>query len=105
MAGGRHVVHTPDLYDGATFESLDKGVAYAESVGFDEIVARGAAAAKALPSQIVYAGFSLGALPAQFLAPDSARHPGRPAARWGADGGVRQRLAGRCAGAAARDGW
>ncbi|MDQ3990419.1 MAG: dienelactone hydrolase family protein [Actinomycetota bacterium] len=62
-----HVVHTPDLYDGATFESLDEGVAYAESLGFDEIVRRGAAAAAALPSQIVYAGFSLGALPAQFL--------------------------------------
>lgn len=63
-----HVVHTPDLYGGATFASLDEGVAYAESVGFDEMVARGAAAAEALPSRIVYAGFSLGALPAQFLA-------------------------------------
>jgi len=62
-----HIVHTPDLYHGATLESLDEGVAYAEAVGFDEIIRRGAAVAAALPSQIVYAGFSLGALPAQFL--------------------------------------
>lgn len=47
---------------------MGERVAYAESVDLDEIVARGAAAAEALPSRIVYAGFSLGALPAQFRA-------------------------------------
>jgi hypothetical protein len=43
------------------------GVTYAEQVGFDVIVQRGAAAAEGLPAEIVYAGFSLGVLPAQML--------------------------------------
>jgi dienelactone hydrolase len=63
-----HTVHAPDLYDGRTFEDLREGVAYAEQVGFAEIVRRGAKAAKELPAEIVYAGFSLGVLPAQALA-------------------------------------
>jgi len=62
-----HTVHTPDLYEGVTFSSLDDGVAHAESIGFDEIIRRGTAAAAAMPSQVVYAGFSLGAMPAQSL--------------------------------------
>lgn len=63
-----HVVHTPDLYDGKTFAELGDGVAYAEQIGFDVIIQRGAAAAEGLPAEIVYAGFSLGVLPAQMLA-------------------------------------
>jgi dienelactone hydrolase len=63
-----HVVHAPDLYDGKTFAELDDGVAYAGQVGFDVIIQRGAAAAEGLPAEIVYAGFSLGVLPAQMLA-------------------------------------
>lgn len=63
-----HNVHAPDLYDGRTFDDLRKGVDYAEQVGFREIIARGAAAAVSLPPTIVYAGFSLRALPAQALA-------------------------------------
>ena len=63
-----HVVHAPDLYDGRTFAELADGVSYAEQVGFDVIIQRGAAAAEDLPAEIVYAGFSLGALPAQMLA-------------------------------------
>ncbi|WP_433389043.1 dienelactone hydrolase family protein [Micromonospora sp. KLBMP9576] len=63
-----HTVHTPDLYDGATFPTLDEGVAHAESIGFDEIVRRGTTAAEALPARVVHAGLSLGALPAQSLA-------------------------------------
>jgi dienelactone hydrolase len=44
-------------------------MAYAEELGFPgEIIARGARAAEALPHEIVYAGFSLGVLPAQKLA-------------------------------------
>ncbi|MEH1017743.1 dienelactone hydrolase family protein [Micromonospora sp. CPCC 206060] len=62
-----HKVHTPDLYDGATFGTVDEGVAHAESVGFDEIIRRGTATAASLPGRIVYAGFSLGVLPAQSL--------------------------------------
>jgi dienelactone hydrolase len=63
-----HTVHTPDLYDGNTFASLDEGVGYAKQVGFDTIGERGRLAAESLPNEIVYAGFSLGAMPAQMLA-------------------------------------
>ncbi len=63
-----HTVHTPDLYDGRTFATLDEGVAYAEEVGFGELLERGVQAADGLPSEVVYAGFSLGVLPAQKLA-------------------------------------
>ena len=63
-----HVVHVPDLFDGRTFGSIDEGVAYAQEVGFGEIIERGARAADQLPQELVYAGFSLGVLPAQKLA-------------------------------------
>jgi dienelactone hydrolase len=63
-----HVAHTPDLYDGKTFADLDDGVGYAREVGFDTIGERGRLAAESLPNEIVYAGFSLGAMPAQMLA-------------------------------------
>ena len=63
-----HVVHTPDLYDGKTFPNLDDGVAYAKELGFDAIAEHGRRAAEGLPSGLVYAGFSLGVLPAQELA-------------------------------------
>ena len=62
-------MHTPDLFDGRTFGSIDEGMAYAEQVGFpDEIIDRGVRAANELPNELVYAGFSLGVLPAQKLA-------------------------------------
>jgi len=63
-----HTVHTPDLYDGHTFTSLDDGMAYAQTTGFDEIIKRGHRAVENLPAQLVYGGFSLGVLPAQSLA-------------------------------------
>ena len=64
-----HTVHTPDLLDGRTFASIDEGMAYASQLGFpEEILERGAQAANGLPDGLVYAGFSLGALPAQRLA-------------------------------------
>ena len=64
-----HTVHTPDLFDGRTFATIDEGMAHAQELGFpDEILARGQRAADALPSELVYGGFSLGVLPAQKLA-------------------------------------
>ena len=63
-----HVVHTPDVYDGTTFDDLDDGVAFAREVGFGTVFERGRAAADGLPDELVYAGFSLGAMPAQSLA-------------------------------------
>lgn len=62
-----HTVHTPDLFDGQTFESLEAGQEYCSTVGFDEVRRRGVAAADALPQGLVYAGFSLGVMPAQQL--------------------------------------
>src|SRR5919202_925414 len=63
-----HVVHTPDMYDGKTFEKTDDGVAYAREIGFGNVVERGRVSAEGLPAQLVYAGFSLGGIPAQLLA-------------------------------------
>jgi dienelactone hydrolase len=63
-----HTVHTPDLYDGRTFDNLDAGVANAREIGFGEIIERGTRAADDLPEGLVYGGFSLGVLPAQSLA-------------------------------------
>jgi len=63
-----HTVHTPDLFDGRTFGTLEEGVAHAEEIGFGRILERGTAIADELPSELVYAGFSLGVLPAQKLA-------------------------------------
>lgn len=63
-----HTVHVPDLYDGRTFADLDAGVGYAQQVGFDTVTERGVRAVDGLPQELVYAGFSLGVLPAQKLA-------------------------------------
>jgi dienelactone hydrolase len=64
-----HTVHTPDLFDGRTFGTIEEGMAHAEAIGFpDAVVERGVAAAEELPTDLVYAGFSLGVLPAQMLA-------------------------------------
>ncbi|QNE45880.1 dienelactone hydrolase [Glaciihabitans sp. INWT7] len=63
-----HTVHLPDLYDGLTFATLDEGIAHAKEMGFDHIAERGIAAATALDPDLVYAGFSLGVIPAQQLA-------------------------------------
>ena len=63
-----HIVHTPDLYDGRTFDTLEEGVAHAQRVGFESITEQAVRAAEALSADLVYAGFSLGVLPAQKLA-------------------------------------
>ena len=63
-----HVVHAPDLYDGITFTTLADGVGHAEGLGFPTILERGRHAADGLPSDLVYAGLSLGVMPAQLLA-------------------------------------
>ena len=63
-----HTVHTPDLYDGRTFQTLNDGIAYAQEIGFGNVIERGVQVADDLPDELVYAGFSLGVLPAQKLA-------------------------------------
>ncbi len=63
-----HTVHTPDLFDGRTFPSIDEGLTYIRGIGFDEMRERGVRVADNLPAALVYAGFSFGVLPAQKLA-------------------------------------
>jgi dienelactone hydrolase len=63
-----HTVNAPDLFGGRTFGSIDEGLAYTGEVGFGEIIGRGERAAEELPSELVYAGFSLGVVVAQKLA-------------------------------------
>ncbi len=63
-----HTVHTPDLFEGRLFASIDDGMAYAKSVGFEELLERGVHVADDLPAELVYAGFSLGEMSAQKLA-------------------------------------
>lgn len=66
-AAGHHVV-VPDLYEGAIFDSLQGGIAHAESIGFESLIARGVSAASDFPPEAVYIGVSLGVMPAQKLA-------------------------------------
>jgi dienelactone hydrolase len=63
-----HVVHTPDLFDGRTFETLEDGMAFARETGFGALAERGAEAAEGIRPDIVYAGFSFGVMVAQRLA-------------------------------------
>ena len=68
LRGAGYRVHVPDLYNGRTFDDLGAGIGYAQRVGLGAIVERGVRAAAALPDALIYAGFSLGVLPAQTLA-------------------------------------
>jgi len=63
-----HTVHTPDLFGGRTFGSIEDGMAFVGELGFGEIIERGDRAAAELPAELVYGGFSLGVVPAQKLA-------------------------------------
>jgi dienelactone hydrolase len=63
-----HTVHTPDLFDGRTFASIEEGFDFARETGFDAIRERGAAAADAFGPALVYGGFSFGVTIAQRLA-------------------------------------
>ena len=63
-----HTVHTPDLYEGRTFDTVEAGVDHARSIGFGEVLGRGRQAVEGLPADLVYAGFSLGEMSAQMLA-------------------------------------
>ncbi|WP_156726019.1 dienelactone hydrolase family protein [Streptomyces apocyni] len=63
-----HTVHTPDLFAGRTFSSLEEGAGHAVEIGFGEIVERGVRAVDGLSDGLVYVGVSLGVLPAQRLA-------------------------------------
>ena len=61
-------MHTPDLFDGRSFETLEDGMAFARETGFDTLGERGVAAAEDIGPEVVYAGFSFGVTIAQRLA-------------------------------------
>ncbi|MFG2109856.1 dienelactone hydrolase family protein [Micromonospora chersina] len=63
-----HTVHTPDLFDGRTFGSIEEGFGFARELGLDAIRERGVAVADELGPGLVYAGFSFGVTIAQRLA-------------------------------------
>jgi len=63
-----HTVHTPDLFEGRTFATIDEGLEYAGEAGFGALVERGVDAAEPIRPDAVYAGFSFGVMPAQRLA-------------------------------------
>jgi len=63
-----HTVHTPDLFDGQTFHTIEEGMAFAREAGFGALAERGLAAAEGIRNDAVYAGFSFGVMIAQQLA-------------------------------------
>lgn len=68
LAAGRHTVHTPDLYGGEIGADLEEGLAIRGRVGDEAIALRIDAALADLPSELVYAGISMGVMTAQRLA-------------------------------------
>ena len=72
-----HVVHTPDLLEGAVFDDIAEATAHRDSLGVPELMHRATAAVAALHAPFVVAGYSMGAAAAQFLA---AHTPGVQAA-------------------------
>ena len=63
-----HTVHTPDLFDGRTFGSIDEGMTYIRGNGMEDMLEKGERSADDLPNELVYAGFSFGEMIAQKLA-------------------------------------
>ena len=66
-----HTVHTPDLFDGHTFDTIEEGMAFARETGFGALVERGAGSRRGEPPRLVYAGFSFGV-----WSRSSSRRPG-----------------------------
>jgi len=62
-----HTVHTPDLFGGRRFDTIEEGMDFAREAGFGALAQRGVAAADEL-GPAVYAGFSFGVMSAQELA-------------------------------------
>src|SRR5688500_5786370 len=62
-----HTVHTPDLFDGRTFATMEEAFSFVREAG-DALDVRVDGAAEARPEGVVYAGISWGVGPAQRLA-------------------------------------
>src|SRR2546430_16265005 len=72
-----HIIQTPDLFDGEVFDNLEEGRRKRDAIGIQALIGRAQAAVASLPNELVFAGFSIGAAVAEFLA---ATRPGARAA-------------------------
>jgi dienelactone hydrolase len=68
LRAGGHTVHTPDLYEGRQFGTIDEGFAYMQGVGDEAFAERTERALADLPENLVYAGISWGVSIAQKFA-------------------------------------
>jgi dienelactone hydrolase len=68
LRGAGHTVHTPDLFDGRTFDTVEEGMAYAQSGHAPSLDEVADAAVAELGEGLVYAGISFGVMTAQRLA-------------------------------------
>lgn len=71
-----HIVHTPDLFDERTFPTIEDGLGYVRQIGFEAVIERAVSACEDLPEELVFGGFSLGVMPAQYLLQTSSRARG-----------------------------
>jgi dienelactone hydrolase len=68
LAASGHRVHTPDLFNGEQPATIDDGIALVEMIGSEALRQSAERAVAELPEELVYAGFSFGAVTAQRLA-------------------------------------
>jgi dienelactone hydrolase len=68
LRAGGHTVHTPDMFVGHAFATIEDGFGYLRQLPEDEMAGRIDAALAPLPTDLVYAGISWGVVRAQQLA-------------------------------------
>ena len=69
-----HIVHTPDMFEGRLFDSIEDGIDFAREQGFGELAGRGVAAAQESVPAPSTPGFPL----ASFRAAAGPDPPGEP---------------------------
>lgn len=62
-----HEVSTPDLFEGVTFTDIASGLQHIDALGDEALLRRAEDACRHLRADVVYAGLSLGVVPAQHL--------------------------------------
>lgn len=68
LRGAGHTVHTPDFFDGEVFDDFAAGATKRDAIGVPELMRRAAKSVRQVDGPVVYAGFSMGAAAAQWLA-------------------------------------
>ncbi|WP_062073635.1 dienelactone hydrolase family protein [Demequina sediminicola] len=71
-----HTVHAPDSYSGRTFDNLDDGIAFAESIGHDALAHVAMRSTRMHRGANVALGFSMGTMQAQLIAQHARRIQG-----------------------------